>query len=347
MGAGAIGAAVLLAAAGIAGAQPLTAPPAELKTFLPTTISAPARARLTMLRATKGDDALPATAEGRQAQRAAFEKLAGGVIAPFLRSLGASSSPARIGGVDVLDIRPAAYRDDGALLVYVHGGGFVSFSARSSELLPAAMAKATGKRVISIDYTLAPEAQWPQVTDQVIAVYKALLAEGRRPASVGMFGESAGGDIVASSVLKLRDQGLPLPGALLLVSPVTDLTAVGDTWATLAAADPVLSVPTLRTDYDAYAAPSDQLNPYVSPVYGDFRKPFPPVLIQAGTKELLLSDAVRLNRAIKAAGGRSELDLFEGMPHAFPALLVGTPEGDAAFSEANAFWRQTLRPSRP
>lgn len=319
---------------------------ADLKTFLPSTISPAARARLTMLRSVRGDDALPKSPEARRAQRAAFEKMAGAFIAPYLKALGATATPIRRGGLDCLEVTPAGYHDDGTLLIYVHGGGFVSFSARSSLLLPSAMAKATGKRVISIDYTLAPEARWPLVTNQVIAVYKAILTSGRPASSIGLFGESAGGDIIASTVLKLRDQGVPLPASLLLISPVTDLTDAGDTRQTLARADPVLSMMSLRIDYDAYADPADQTRPYVSPVYGDFTKPYPAVLIQAGTKELLLSDAVRLNRAIKDAGGRSELDLFEGMPHAFQALLVGSPEGTSAFNAAAAFWRSTLTPWR-
>ena len=180
------------------------------------------------------------------------------------------------------------------------------------------------------------------MTDQVISVYKTLLKEGRTARRIGLFGDSAGGDIIAASVLRLRDDGLVMPGGLLLTSPALDLTLRGDSIVTLADADPVLNTAGLRIAYDQYAAPAEQMNPYVSPVYGDFTKGFPPVLIQIGTKELLLSDAVRLNHALKEAGMTSELDVYEGMIHNFPGVLYGTPEVDAAMKEAAAFWSRVL-----
>jgi len=122
-----------------------------------------------------------------------------------------------------------------------------------------------------------------------------------------MFGDSAGGNIVPASVLKLRDQGLPMPGALVLFSPCVDLNLNGDTETTLRDADPALDFALNKAFLAAYAAPEDMTNPYASPIYGDFKKGYPPVLIQAGTKELVLSDAVRLYQALKTAGVRSTL----------------------------------------
>jgi acetyl esterase/lipase len=162
-----------------------------------------------------------------------------------------------------------------------------------------------------------------------------------------MMGGSAGGNIVAASVLKIRDRGLPMPAALLLVSPMTDFTEGGDTRKTLAEADPALHEDQVRPGLDAYADPADQKNPYVSPVYGDFTKGYPPVLIQGGTKEFLLSDMVRLNRAIKAAGGNCDLEIYEGMPHGFPGLMQNAPEGKQAKAEELAFWRRYLPSAIP
>lgn len=297
-----------------------------------------------MLRGVPSQSAPPKTLDERRARNAASDALIIKLITPILKAMGTSATSMKLGGIDVLEVLPPDYKDDGTTLIYIHGGGFVSFSAHSSLLLPSAMAKATEKRVVSIDYTLAPEAQWPVITDQVIAVYKALLAQGRSPASIGIFGDSAGANLTAGSVLKLRDQGIAIPGALYLISPVTDLNGEGDTRVTLAAADPALAGPAIKINHALYAPVADWNKPYVSPVFGDFKKPYPPVLLQAGTKEILLSDAVRLNRAIKNAGGRSELDVYEGMPHAFTGGLIGTPEGNAAIAEAAAFWRLNLRP---
>jgi acetyl esterase/lipase len=250
-------------------------------------------------------------------------------------------------GVHVLEILPKDFKDDGSVLIHVHGGGFVLGSARSGLATSSYMAMVTGRRVISVDYTVAPKGQWPLVTDQVIAVYKAVLASGARATRVGMFGDSAGASIIAGAAFKIRDQGLPLPAGLILLSPATDLTGAGDTRVTLAEADPVLFAQGIQPGIDAYAPPADQKNPYVSPVYGDFTKGYPPTLIQGGTKEILLSDMVRLNRRIKEAGGVSDLELYEGMPHVFPVLMAKAPEGQEAMAEWVAFWKAHLAPAAP
>jgi monoterpene epsilon-lactone hydrolase len=245
----------------------------------------------------------------------------------------------------VVESTPPQYRDDHTVLLHVHGGGFVLGSAKSSLGGDALMALATGKRILSIDYTVAPRGNWRIVTDQVVAVYKAVLAQGYSAKSIGMFGDSAGGNIVPASVLKLRDQGLPMPGALVLLSPCVDLNLNGDTETTLRDADPALDFALNKAFLAAYAAPEDMTNPYASPIYGDFKKGYPPVLIQAGTKELVLSDAVRLYQALKTAGGVAELDVYEGMAHVFQAYMTGTPEQKAAYAESKRWWSSHLVPA--
>jgi acetyl esterase/lipase len=252
-----------------------------------------------------------------------------------------------MGGVHVVEVLPPGYKDDGTVLIYVHGGGFIGGSAHSSLVSSGNTAVFTGRRVISVDYTLAPKGHWQLVTDQLTAVYRAVLTTGVPASRIGMYGESAGGNIIAGTAFKIRDAGLPLPAGILLVSPASDLTGAGDTRVTLLEADPVLYLPTVRPAIDLYAKPADQKNPYASPVYGDFRKGYPPTLIIGGTKELLLSDMVRLHRAIRAAGGESRLELYEGMPHAFPPTMINTPEGKDAMAEAVAFWKQHLATAKP
>jgi hypothetical protein len=132
------------------------------------------------------------------------------------------------------------------------------------------------------------------------------------------------------------------PGALLLLSPWSDVSGRGDSHMTLAASDPVLTSEDLKICADAYAAPTDQQHPYVSPVYGDYSKPFPPTLIQGGTRELLLSDFVRHYRAILTGGNEAILDLYEGMQHAYHTLPGDAPEIRETYLTAARFWRARL-----
>ena len=243
------------------------------------------------------------------------------------------------GGTPVLTVTPREARAGAAPLVYVHGGGFVTGSARSS-LLTAALAAATSGRVVhSVDYTLAPRGRWNTILDQVAAAWLAVVARGG--ATPGLFGDSAGGCIAAAATLLLRERGAPLPAALVLMSPVTDLAGAGDTNATLAAVD-YLDRRQLEPALRAYADEADWADPLVSPVHGDFAAGFPPVLTQVGTRELLLSDSVRLHRALRAAGRSSRLEVYEGMPHVFQPLLGNAPEGQAAWAEMTNFWTEHL-----
>ena len=252
----------------------------------------------------------------------------------------------RLNGSLVYEVKPKDYEDDGSAIVFVHGGGFILGSARSSLGEAAGVAAMTGKRVYDVDYTVAPRGNWKIATDQVLSAYKGVLELGYDAGRVGMTGGSAGAAIVAATTLKIRDSGIPMPAALVLLCPMGDFTEGGDTRYTLMDADPVLWAPQVRPGLDAYAAPEDQKNPYVSPVYGDFSQGYPPTLIQGGTKEFLVSDMVRLHRAIKRGGGASDLELYEGMPHGFMGLMADAPEGREARAEQLAFWNRYLPAAR-
>ena len=249
----------------------------------------------------------------------------------------------QLGGVPVLDIRPRNWRESRQVLVYAHGGGYALYSARSRLMSAVPMAEDTGRRVVSVDYTLAPHAKWPEVMGQFIAVVQALREEGHAWSDIAVYGESAGGGLVAGSVLKLRDRGLGMPAAVVLWSPWSDITDTGDTYATLQDADPALYYPgNLKNCADAYADPADQKNPYVSPVYGDYTKGFPPTLIQVGTKEIFLSNAVRQYQAMDQAGIPVKLDPYEGMWHIFQVFNYGIPEAKIARAKVRAFLDQHL-----
>lgn len=242
-----------------------------------------------------------------------------------------------LNGIPVVWITPRGWSDDGTLIVYTHGGAYTSFSARSA-YQGAVMAAETGRQVLSIDYTLAPESKWQQTTDQVLAVYGALTLRGFRMGKIAAFGDSAGGGLAMGSLLKMRDLGMELPAALVLWSPWTDITETGDTYVTLKDADPSFTYSSLLGPSAlAYADAIDQKNPYVSPVYGDYSIDFPPTLIQGGTKEIFLSNFVRLYQAMDTAGQTAKLDLYEGMPHVFQALLPDSPETVIAMEKVNRF----------
>jgi monoterpene epsilon-lactone hydrolase len=247
-----------------------------------------------------------------------------------------------LGGVSALDVQPRDYRDDGTALVYIHGGGFVQGSARSNLLTAALAASTANRRVLSIDYTLAPRGTWNTILDEVVAAWGALVKE-RPNRALGLIGDSAGGCIAAAATLMLRQRGLQMPAALVLLSPVTDLAGKGDTNITLAPVD-YLDARFLDVARRVYAPGANLDDPLVSPVRGDFAAGFPPVLIQAGTRELLLSDSVRLHRALRSAGRSSRLELYEGMPHVFQPFLADAPEGRDAWAEMAAFWAEYLIP---
>jgi monoterpene epsilon-lactone hydrolase len=345
---------VAVALAGMAVGQTLApkAPAAAaepLRAYVPTTVSPEAAVILNATRPglLKPRPKGPTSGAGFAALNWAFEHMVASREPGVIKTFGITIADKQMGGVPVVEVLPPAYRDDGTVLIYVHGGGFIGGSAHSSLISSGLMARATGRRVISVNYTLAPKGQWPLVTDQLVAVYRAVLASGVPSTRIGMYGESAGGNIIAGTAFKIRDQGLPAPAGLVLISPASDLTGAGDTRVTLKEADPILYAPAVQPAIDLYAPPADQRNPYVSPVYGDFAKGYPPTLIIGGTKEILLSDMVRLHRAIRAAGGESRLELYEGMPHAFPPSMAETPEGRSAVGEQVAFWKQHLGAAKP
>lgn len=285
----------------------------------------------------------PVTLEDFERHRAPGEDAAAQNFAKQAESLGVITSEDKIEGIPVLRISPRAKKKSGILLIYLHGGAYAMGSARSTLAIPARVATATGHDVLSIDYTLAPRSKWQQTTGEIVRVWKGLMAQGVKARSVGMFGDSAGGGLAAGSVLRMRDEKLPLPGALYLMSPWADITLSGDTMDTLAIDDPLLPIGDVEWVAALYADPADQKNPYVSPVYGDFSKPYPSTLIQAGTREILLSASVRLYQSMRREGRDATLDVYEGMPHVFQGFVPESPEGVASLQRAKAFFEQHLR----
>jgi len=246
-----------------------------------------------------------------------------------------------LGGTRVLDIKPRGWKDNGNVLVYTHGGAYVLFSALSTIGISGIVAQTTGLRVISIDYTLAPHANWSQISDEIVAVFKELIKQGYTMDDIGLFGDSAGGGLASTTVLRLRNDGIGMPAAVVLYSPMADLSCPGESYQTLKASESMYDYELhMKTSFAAYADSADQQNPYVSSVYGDFTKGYSPTLIQGGTKELLLSSFVRLYQAMDIAGVDVSLDIYEGMPHVFQRYPI--PEAEVALNKANNFFKEHL-----
>jgi len=248
-----------------------------------------------------------------------------------------------LGGVPALDVRPKGWSDNGKILIYTHGGAYTLFSVVSTLTGVVPVADLTGLRVVTVDYTVAPQAQWKQTTGEIVSVIRARLDEGYGPEDIAIYGDSAGGGLAAGSVLKARDEGLGQLAAVVLWSPWADITKNGDSYSTLADADPILIYDDwLENAAAAYANPEDQKHPYVSPVYADYSKGFPPTLIQVGTKEIFLSNAIRLYQAMDQAGIEVKLDPYDGMWHVFQAFHWRLPESDIARKKTAEFLRKHL-----
>jgi monoterpene epsilon-lactone hydrolase len=248
-----------------------------------------------------------------------------------------------LNGVEVLDIRPPDWREDRKIVLYTHGGGYVGGTAADAMDSTLPLAIESGLRVLSINYTLAPHAKFREVTDEPVRVIEALLHAGHTMSDIAMYGDSAGAGLAAAVALKARDRGLGLLAALVLWSPWVDLTLSGETCTTLAHEEPFYRTDALlATAAAAYAEEKDRRHPYASPLFADFSAGYPATLIQVGTRELLLSDSVRLFQALETAGQSAKLDVYEGMWHVFQFKPIDIPEARNARLKTAAYLKRHL-----
>jgi monoterpene epsilon-lactone hydrolase len=228
---------------------------------------------------------------------------------------------------------PTADPDDERVYFDVHGGGLVMGGGECCRGMAIQTATALGMKVWSPDYRMPPDHPYPAALDDCVGAYRALLAE--HPIHrVVVGGGSAGGNLAAALILRARDEGLPLPTAAVLLSPEVDLTESGDSFSTNMGVDTVL-VRSLMPANLVYAAGHDLTDPYVSPLFGDFSKGFPPTFLSAGTRDLFLSNAVRMHRALRGAGVPADLHIFEATPHG--GFMSDTPESRDLDGETRRF----------
>ena len=219
-----------------------------------------------------------------------------------------------IAGVHTFVIRAKGVSAASEAPIYldIHGGALVMGGGDVCRLMGSATALTNGMTTWAVDYRMAPLHPYPAALDDCVAVYRTLLQD-RSPQSVFVGGGSAGGNLAAALLLRAKDEGLPMPAGLVLISPEVDLTESGDSFRVNLGVDNVLTTSLMQTNL-LYAAGHDLSHPYLSPLFGDVTG-FPPTFVQAGTRDLFLSNAVRMHRKLRAAGVDAELHVFEAMPH--------------------------------
>ena len=250
-----------------------------------------------------------------------------------LEACGAKCSDIEVAGLPCMELTPPELRD-GRQLLYLFGGGFVQGSPFEDLPISAPLAAKTNARVIAPKYRLAPEHPFPAALDDATVVATALLKEN--PATL-LVGESAGGNLALALVHRLRSRRQPVPRAIATLSPAADLEHYGDSLT--ADRDPFLAAVRTEEVLAAYLGETDPKQPEISPIYGQFDPSFPPTLVTTGTRDLLLSNCVRLTRVMREACTPVELHVWEGMWHVFE-FYSSIPEAEASLNEIAAFLNQ-------
>jgi monoterpene epsilon-lactone hydrolase len=238
------------------------------------------------------------------------------------------------------DVIPPEHRDK--LLIHVHGGCYVLFPGEAGTSEAIIMAGLGHFKVISVDYRMPPEAYFPGALDDAMTVYKAAL-KTTNPKNIAVFGTSAGGALVLEMMLRARQLAIPLPGAIAPGTPMSDVTKTGDSFYTNEMVDNVLVSRDGSCDAATvvYAHGHPLTDPLLSPVYGDMHG-FPPAILTTGTRDLLLSNTVRVHRKLREAGVEAQLEVFEGQSHAQYQFDDRVPETKEAFGEITAFFDNHL-----
>jgi epsilon-lactone hydrolase len=219
------------------------------------------------------------------------------------------------------------------VVLYFHGGVYVLGDAFQAADLASQVGRRTRAKVISVDYRLAPEHPYPAAVDDALAAYEALLQNGTAPSDIAFAGESAGGGLAIATLVNARDHGLPLPAAAFVMSPYADLTLAGTTMETKREVDPLLSRELLQARVTDYTSGQDPALGLISPIFADLSG-LPPLIIQAGTHEVLLDDAVRLAQQAATADVEVTLDITPRVPHVFQAFYGLLDEAAAALDRA-------------
>jgi monoterpene epsilon-lactone hydrolase len=221
-------------------------------------------------------------------------------------------------------------------VLHLHGGAYVFGAPVHYRDFVWRIADATAAHVLCIDYRLAPEHPFPAAVDDAVRAYRWLLSSGEDPRRIAVIGDSAGGGLSFATLLRLRDESLPLPAAAIGLSPWTDLALTGESLRRNDKADPMLDASQAQAFANFYLGGADPRHPYASPLYGDLGG-LPPTLIQVGSDEILRDDAERMNAALRRAGCVAELEVWPRVPHVWHLFARILPEGRRAIERIGAF----------
>jgi acetyl esterase/lipase len=246
-----------------------------------------------------------------------------------------------IAGVPCEWVSVAETPADAGVILYLHGGGFVAGSPASHRDMAWRLSRASGLRMLLVDYRLAPEYPYPAQLDDSEAVYRALLDGGLPPDRLAVVGDSAGGNLALVTVFRAQRQQLPLPAAVIALSPWGDLTHSGESMVTNASSDHMIPVHLIDQIATMYAGDQDLLQPDLSPVFADYTG-FPPLMLHAAHEEVLRDDALRIHDRAEAAGVDVTCHLWRKVPHAFPVFAQYLPEGRSAIRRMAEFLQQHL-----
>jgi acetyl esterase/lipase len=262
------------------------------------------------------------------------------VFGAFPLADGAQAEPINANGVPA-EWTSTSSADPSRVVLYLHGGGYVSGSIASHRSMVSFLGVASGARTLALGYRLAPENKFPAACEDVLAGYRFLLDGGIDPRRIVLAGDSAGGGLVMATLVSLRDAGAPMPAGGFTISPWVDLVNVSDSMAAKAAIDPMISKPYLDDLAANYLQGADPRTPRASPLYADLRG-LPPLLIQVGTAETLLDDATRLAARAAAADVQVTLSTWPDMIHVWHLFHERLAPARAAIAEAGTWMKAAL-----
>jgi acetyl esterase/lipase len=226
-------------------------------------------------------------------------------------------------------------------IFYLHGGAYTICSPRTHRRLTSQLSRATGARVLAVEYRLAPEDPYPAAIEDAVAAYRWLIEGGTAAEHIAIAGDSAGGGLTIATLVAARDKGLPLPIAAVTISPWADLEMTGGSMTTKADADPMINRERLKDSADAYLNGVDARTPLASPIYADL-KGLPPLFIHVGGRETLLDDAHRLAERARSDGVDVTIEVEDEMIHVWHLFVGITPESEEGVNRVAKFLRAYL-----
>jgi acetyl esterase/lipase len=248
---------------------------------------------------------------------------------------GVSYEDETVAGVPAMWITPGTVTAD-AVILYLHGGGYMACSVNSHKRMIAHIATAVGCRALGIDYRRTPEAIHPAQVDDAVAAYRWLLGTGVPASKIALAGDSAGGHLTLTTLLRLRADGDPLPVAAVLLSPWVDLESTGESLTSRADLDLLITPDGGKLAAEALLGGGDPRDPTVAPLHADLSG-LPPMYIQVGDHEVLLDDSTRVAERLRTAGSEVKLDIFPEMQHVFQVCAGNVPEADEAIQRIGSW----------